>query len=46
MKKSDIKFALRLAFAVVVAIVIMNVAHRWDQEDTQQLRMSMMSART
>jgi hypothetical protein len=46
MKKDDIKFALRLAFAVVVVLVIMNVAHQWDQEDTQQLRMSMMSART
>ena len=46
MKKGDLKFALRLAFAVVVVLVIMNYAHRWDQEDTQQLRISMMSART
>ncbi|GAB7525360.1 hypothetical protein [Paraburkholderia sp. 2C] len=43
MKKSDINFALRLAFAVVVVLAIMNVAHQWDEEDTQQLRMAMMA---
>jgi hypothetical protein len=46
MKKDDIKFALRFAVAVVAAVVIMNVVHHWDQEESQQLRISMMSART
>ena len=39
----DIKFALRMTAAFVVIVLILHFTQKWDEADSQRLRISMMA---